>query len=73
MSIQRARDKGGTRIIKGFVPARYDQVDMTYDASGNISTVTFTDRGTALVTLTLTYNASGQLTRVVCTDLIAEN
>ena len=69
MATQRARDKGGTRIIKGFAPARYDQMDVTYDANGNISTVTYSDLGTALVKLTLTYNSDNCVTKVICEDL----
>ena len=66
--IQRARNRDGTRILQGFLPGRYDQIDLTYNASGDIATVLFTDLGVALVKLYLTYNASGDLTRVICKD-----
>lgn len=56
-------------VENSLVPARYDEIDLTYVAAGNgageIQTVTYKLATVSIATLTLTYNASNKLTSVV--------
>lgn len=59
---------GGTvATLEGLSIPAHDYVGMTYDAAGNVSSVTYKtggSAGTTVATLTLAYDASGNLTSV---------
>jgi hypothetical protein len=58
-------------VENSLVPARYNEIVMTYVPSGNgvgqIATAVYKLGGTTVATLTMTYNSSNQLTDVVKT------
>ena len=68
-----AKDTAGSRylvgILDGFIPSTYDQLDLTYVASGNgageIETVVYKLDSATVGTLTLTYNSDDKISSVV--------
>jgi phenolic acid decarboxylase len=57
-----------TRVHNGFNLGTYSDIDVTYVTSGNgigeIETVTYSNNGTVIATLTLAYNADDKLISV---------
>ena len=62
-------DTSGNQInlAAGLVSGKYDSINLTYDASNNLTIVIY-KLGTAIVnTLTLSYDANNNLTKVIRT------
>jgi hypothetical protein len=53
-------------IVNTLVVSPYDEIDLTYDGSGNVSTVLYKSAGVLVATLSMTYT-SGNLTSIVKT------
>ena len=57
--------------IQGFNIGNFDQIDLTYVASGNgageIETVTYKDSGSTVATLTLSYDINNNISSIIKT------
>jgi hypothetical protein len=61
MSFPSVLDQGGTRIMAGMIPSKYDSVICSYDSNGNMLTATFSLGSLQLCTITMTYDMYGNM------------